>query len=186
MLVLAFLVLLVSWLPVIRRGRKNAKRGVSALSEVAQQTGRNAKEKLTRQDIPATDRHAIRAAVIKARGTPPQLQHPLGRTATSNHPDFSTATSGPSATTRAPNHTEMGSELAKSISGLRTRVGMLEEALDADALSPKEAMQEWVGLLTDCNEAHNSGRLPSTVFKDLNTRLLDLFTIQPTDGPPHT
>lgn len=59
--------------------------------------------------------------------------------------------------------------------GLKVRVDMIEEALDTDTLSPNEAMHEWVGLLKDCNDAHNSGRLPSSAFKDLNTRLLDLF-----------
>lgn len=77
-----------------------------------------------------------------------------------------------------------GNDLRTSIGGLRVRVAMIEEALGADTLTPEEAMLEWVGLLKDCNEAHNSGNLPSSIFKDLNTRLLDLFSAPSTENPP--
>lgn len=175
--VLVLLLLVVVWLPVVRSRRSSTTRVASALGENLHRAVPEDHTGLEADDLPARDHHAIRVAAARAMESRPQTQGP-------GPPNAPTIT--PEASQQAPRPVEpdTGSELRKSIAGLKTRVAMIEEALDADTLSPRDAMREWVGLLKDCNEAHNSGRLPSSVFKDLNTRLLDLFTT-PSNSPPH-
>jgi hypothetical protein len=50
---------------------------------------------------------------------------------------------------------------------------MLESVLLAGGLSPREAIDEWTGLLKECNEAQS---IANREFEALNSRLLDLFT----------
>jgi hypothetical protein len=176
---LALVLLVVLWLPVLLRYRSSRSRVVSSLGENLQRAIPSHHTEIEADDLPVRDHSAIRVAAAKSLESQSRSQRPTTLTAPAVTPDAPQEAP-------APVESDTGSELRKSIAGLKTRVDMIEEALDADTLSPKEAMREWVGLLKDCNEAHNSGRLPSSVFKDLNTRLLDLFTTPAIDGPSQT
>ena len=58
---------------------------------------------------------------------------------------------------------------------LERRVSELSAALTAEQLSPADAFGQWLGLLKEINHRHGHGTLPSPVFHQLNTRLLELF-----------
>lgn len=167
LLVSVLLILTVTWLPVVIRRRSNRNRVMSSLGENLKRAVPESKIELEDHDLPQRDHSAIRAAAVKAMEVEPQTRQ-------SSRSTVDTLPQPPAQS--PPSEPNGGGELRRTISGLKVRVDMIEEALDTDTLSPKEAMQQWVGLLKDCNDAHNSGRLPSSVFKDLNTRLLDLFT----------
>ena len=167
------------WLPVMRRRRSNKNRVTSSLAENLQRAVPEKDVEPASHQPMARDHSAIRAAAVKAMEIKPNTRQSAPRAVTTS-PPRSLQSEMP------PGEPAPESDLRKTISGLKTRVTMIEEALEADTLSPKEAMQQWAGLLKDCNDAHNSGRLPSSVFKDLNTRLIDLFTAPSThnDGRP--
>lgn len=63
---------------------------------------------------------------------------------------------------------------------LTGRVEALETALEADTVPTREVTRQWMGLLRDANDLHNSGEVATEDFKRINTRLLDLFAA-PTD-----
>ncbi len=186
MLAVAALILVVVWLPVVRRHSYGS--GVmSSLSENLDRAARQRADALAYRGLPAADHNAIRDAAVRASEAETQNQrHTVRRTSTneSTQPSFDAS----------PAEAPIGNGLVTSISGLRARVDMIEESLVSESLSPKEAMREWIGLLKDCNDAYNNEQLPSSIFKDLNTRLLDLFTLPsrsdtenrtPDDQEPH-
>lgn len=187
MLAVAALILVVVWLPVVRRHRSNGSRVMSSLSENLDRAARQRADALAYRGLPAADHNAIRDAAVRASEAETQSQrHTVRRTSTneSTQPSFDAS----------PAEAPIGNGLVTSISGLRARVDMIEESLVSESLSPKEAMREWIGLLKDCNDAYNNEQLPSSIFKDLNTRLLDLFTLPsrsdtenrtPDDQEPH-
>lgn len=55
------------------------------------------------------------------------------------------------------------------------RIDEVATALTSDALSPEDAFARWLGLLKEINHLHGQGSMPSEVFYELNTRLLDLI-----------
>ena len=58
---------------------------------------------------------------------------------------------------------------------MRGRVDEVANSLTSDSLSPAEAFARWLGLLKEINDEHGQGSMPSDVFYELNTRLLDLI-----------
>jgi hypothetical protein len=54
-------------------------------------------------------------------------------------------------------------------------VSELSAALASDEFSPADAFARWLSLLKEINDRHGRGTLPTPVFHELNTRLLDLF-----------
>ena len=175
----ALLILALAWLPAVGRRRSNTSRTMSSLSSNLERVGGNAAGSFADRGIVSADRSAIRNAVSKATERDP------GKSATRSIGSTTTAVAYPPE--KAAGGVEAGNELRVSISGLQARVDVLEEDLDADSLTPKDAMNQWISLLKDCNQAHNTGTLPASLFKDLNTRLLDLFTTSstPDTSQPH-
>ena len=58
---------------------------------------------------------------------------------------------------------------------MRGRVDEVANSLTSDSISPAEAFARWLGLLKEINDEHGRGSMPSEVFYELNTRLLDLI-----------
>lgn len=58
---------------------------------------------------------------------------------------------------------------------LRMRIGRIAEALTADSVAPETAFAEWLGLLKELNSRHARGAMPTPLFHELNTCLLDLI-----------
>lgn len=54
------------------------------------------------------------------------------------------------------------------------RVEAVEASVESDIAS-REATERWMRLLREANDLHNSGELSTEDFRDINTRLLDLF-----------
>jgi hypothetical protein len=61
------------------------------------------------------------------------------------------------------------------IAEVRGRVEEVATLLTSDSLSPAEAFARWLGLLKEINSEHGQGSMPSEVFFELNTRLLDMI-----------
>jgi membrane protein implicated in regulation of membrane protease activity len=59
-------------------------------------------------------------------------------------------------------------------SALHRRIEVVETTLNSD-VAPREATENWMRLLREVNDLHNSGELSTEDFKEINTRLLDLF-----------
>ena len=55
------------------------------------------------------------------------------------------------------------------------RVDEVANSLTSESLSPAEAFARWLALLKEINDEHGQGSMPSDVFYELNTRLLDLI-----------
>jgi hypothetical protein len=61
------------------------------------------------------------------------------------------------------------------IAALRRRVDDVAAALATNTLTPAEAFAQWLGLLKEINQEHGGGSMPSDVFYELNSRLLDMI-----------
>lgn len=59
---------------------------------------------------------------------------------------------------------------------LLRRVEVVEIAFASDSTASRELTGEWLALLREANRRHNDGRLPTTEFMSLNTRLLDVLS----------
>lgn len=66
-----------------------------------------------------------------------------------------------------------------------SRISELAEILASNAVSPSEAFRRWLRLLKEVNHRHGSGSVPTHIFYDLNTRLLDLIPEPPASGDGH-
>ena len=64
---------------------------------------------------------------------------------------------------------------------LRRRVEVVEIAFASGAGGNKELTGEWLALLREANRRHNDGRLATAEFLSLNTRLIDVLSL---DGEP--
>lgn len=60
---------------------------------------------------------------------------------------------------------------------LTRRLEAVEDSLSSDSVPTRETTQEWMRLLHDTNQLHNSGALHTTHFKEINTRLVGLFGV---------
>ena len=58
---------------------------------------------------------------------------------------------------------------------VRGRIDEIATALTTDSIPPAEAFARWHGLLKEINLAHGQGSMPTDVFYEFNTRLLDLI-----------
>ena len=58
---------------------------------------------------------------------------------------------------------------------VRGRIDEVASALTSNSLTPAEAFARWLGLLKEINRELAQGSMPSDVFSELNTRLLDLI-----------
>jgi hypothetical protein len=67
------------------------------------------------------------------------------------------------------------------VARLVRRVEAVEVAILSDVVPSREATEQWMRLLQEANRLHNTGILATEQFKEINTRLLDLFTA-PQDG----
>lgn len=61
------------------------------------------------------------------------------------------------------------------ITSLRRRLEAVETSLDSEMAS-RETAEKWMDLLREANDLHNSGDLSTDDFKEINTRLLALYT----------
>lgn len=69
---------------------------------------------------------------------------------------------------------------------LTRRVEAVETAIEVDSLPTRELTQQWMGLLREANDRHNRGELATEDFKEINTRLLDLFATAADERVPRT
>jgi hypothetical protein len=167
--VTVILILMLVWLPVVKRSRSHTRRIVSSLAENLQRAMPETGHEVGEDELLDTDDHRdIEIGVVEVAGSSRRPCDAQGMTDT-----IESASPPPE---QFIVETTTGNEVHASINHLRTRVDLIEGSLAGDTLSPKEAMQYWIGLLKECNDAHNQGALPTGVFKELNTRLLDLFT----------
>lgn len=58
---------------------------------------------------------------------------------------------------------------------LTRRLEAIEASLESDSPPTREVTQQWMRLLRDANDLHNSEELASEEFKEINTRVLALF-----------
>lgn len=58
---------------------------------------------------------------------------------------------------------------------LRRRISQMAAALGSDSVAPQTAFAEWLGLLKELNSRHARGAMPTPLFHELNTQLLDLI-----------
>lgn len=65
---------------------------------------------------------------------------------------------------------------------LRARVDEIAATLADDSVAPQEAFAEWLGFLRELNARHARGAMPTPLYHELNTTMLDLIpTPQPAD-----
>lgn len=58
---------------------------------------------------------------------------------------------------------------------LKQRIANVGELLSGDQVSPAEAFRQWLVLLKEINISHGQGAMPSHIYHQLNTELLDMF-----------
>lgn len=59
---------------------------------------------------------------------------------------------------------------------LTRRLEAIETSLAPDIVPTREVTGQWMHLLREANDLHNEGELSTDDFKQINTRLLDLFS----------
>lgn len=64
---------------------------------------------------------------------------------------------------------------------LMRRVEGVEASVMSETSSTREVTQQWMRLLRQANDLHNEGTLETRRFKEINTRLLDLFFVPDED-----
>jgi hypothetical protein len=62
---------------------------------------------------------------------------------------------------------------------VRQRIYELKVAITDDAVAPPEVFRRWLRLLKEINIRHGQGAIPTPVFYRLNTELLDLIPVPP-------
>jgi len=81
---------------------------------------------------------------------------------------------------------DVGSELGQVDEGtpshvhltrLVRRLEAVELSLSSEVTAAREATQQWMSLLREANHLHNEGELATDHFKEINTRLLSLFSM---------
>jgi hypothetical protein len=65
----------------------------------------------------------------------------------------------------------------RHLTRLSRRLEAVERALAADSPSTRETTHEWMRLLHEANDLHNSGDLDTPHFKQINTCLVGLFMV---------
>ena len=65
---------------------------------------------------------------------------------------------------------------------LTRRLEAIETSLAPDVVPTREVTVQWMRLLREANDLHNKGELSTGDFKQINTRLLDLFAPPPESG----
>lgn len=58
---------------------------------------------------------------------------------------------------------------------LKSRVSEMAELINSTSVAPEQVFSQWLKLLKDINRRHGSGSIPTHVFYELNTELLDLI-----------
>lgn len=58
---------------------------------------------------------------------------------------------------------------------LRERIAGVSDALSSNSLSPQAAFARWLRLAKDLNRKHGAGSIPTHVFYELNSKLLELI-----------
>jgi hypothetical protein len=58
---------------------------------------------------------------------------------------------------------------------LRRRTTQVATILANDSISPQRAFAEWLALIKDLNSRHSRGAMPTPLYHELNTQLLDLI-----------
>ncbi|MDP9494665.1 MAG: hypothetical protein M3P87_05430 [Actinomycetota bacterium] len=66
---------------------------------------------------------------------------------------------------------------------VRVRIDEVATALTSNSMSPAEAFARWLELLKEINRELAQGSMPSDVFFELNTRLLDLIPAATVSDP---
>jgi len=66
---------------------------------------------------------------------------------------------------------------------VKLRISMLARAVTDESVNPEEFFGRWLRLLKEINRRHGQGAIPSRVFYQLNTELLDLMP-EPASTPP--
>lgn len=62
---------------------------------------------------------------------------------------------------------------------VKQRIYELKSAITDESVSPQEVFRRWLKLLKELNVRHGQGAIPTTVFYRLNTELLDLIPVPP-------
>jgi hypothetical protein len=65
---------------------------------------------------------------------------------------------------------------------MKRRISDIAEALGSDSVSPPEALARWLSLLKELNRRHGQGSMPTYLYCQLNSQLLDLMP-EPTLAP---
>jgi hypothetical protein len=73
------------------------------------------------------------------------------------------------------------SEPNDPVETLRGRIDEVSVALTSNTVPPAVVFTDWLRLLKEINHRHGQGSMPSDLFFELNTRLLDLIPEPPTD-----
>ena len=58
---------------------------------------------------------------------------------------------------------------------MKRRISDIAEALGSDSVSPAEALARWLSLLKELNRLHGRGSIPTHLYCQLNTQLLELI-----------
>lgn len=66
---------------------------------------------------------------------------------------------------------------------VKLRISMLARAVTDESVSPEEFFGRWLRLLKEINRRHGQSAIPSRIFYELNTELLDLMP-EPASTPP--
>ncbi|MGA7097681.1 MAG: hypothetical protein WB245_08950 [Acidimicrobiia bacterium] len=73
------------------------------------------------------------------------------------------------------------SEPNDPVETLRGRIDEVSVALTSNTVPPAVVFTDWLRLLKEINRRHGQGSMPSDLFFELNTQLLDLIPEPPTD-----
>lgn len=75
-------------------------------------------------------------------------------------------------------------DLEERYEDVKLRISMLAGALTDESVSVEDFFGRWLRLLKEINRRHGQGAIPSRVFYELNTELLDLMPAPATTPPP--
>lgn len=63
----------------------------------------------------------------------------------------------------------------EELKGVQRRMSGIAKALASDSVTPAAAFAQWLSLLKEINRLHGQGSLPTDLFYQLNTQMLDLI-----------
>lgn len=66
---------------------------------------------------------------------------------------------------------------------IKRRIGDVAAMITSDSVAPSDAFARWLRLLKEINRRHGQGSLPTRMFYELNTELLDLIPEPPRSTP---